>query len=88
MAAAFNGRGMIPVFPKGSFTVSPLIILLAGPPGYELHGLGNDLMIVIDGNQKMDMIGGDHIIQNGQSKSLPGFREPAQSALTVFGKFQ
>jgi len=61
---------------------------LGGDPRIHLSITAKLCMIVVAGNQEMDMIGGDHIIQYGQSKSLPGFEGPAQPAQTVFAKFQ
>jgi hypothetical protein len=57
MVSLFNVAGMMPVSPKSPFTVFPLIILLTGPPGYQLHGLGNGLWIVVTENQEVDMSG-------------------------------
>jgi hypothetical protein len=56
MNSAINCGGMIPIFPERPFASFSLVILLAGPAGYQLNRPWNDLLIFISHNQKVDVI--------------------------------
>jgi hypothetical protein len=43
MGTRFHGGSMITIFPKSTTAIFSLIIFLACPACYQLHGLGNNL---------------------------------------------
>jgi len=47
MVACFNGCGMIAVFPEGAFSLFPLVIFLARPPGDQLHASRNNIVAAV-----------------------------------------
>ncbi len=84
---SFNSCSMIAVFPEGSLSILALIEFLGRSPGYQLKAFWEDIRPAID-HQQMDMIGGDHIVENSQTKALFGFKEPGMPAPPVPGEFQ
>lgn len=61
---------MIPVFPIRPFPVLPLIELLPCPSGDELNRVGDDVCFAVVSYQKVDVIGGHHVVQNAKTKAL------------------
>ena len=88
MLTAFDRRGMIAVFPKSPSPSFSLIVLLPTAPSHQLYRLRDHLASFHINNQKMNVIGGHHVIEHAQAKALTGFKEPADPGLPVTGKFQ
>jgi hypothetical protein len=84
MIPVFDGSCMITVFPKGSIAVLPLIELLAGPTGDQLHGFRNDITAAIVGHKQMDVVGSNHVIQNLQTIPFSRLIEPLKPSVPVF----
>jgi hypothetical protein len=86
MIPVFDGSCMIAVFPKCTFAVLPLIELLAGPAGDQLHGFGNNVTTAIVGHKQMNMVGSNHVIQDLQTVSYSCLIEPLEPSASVFRK--
>jgi hypothetical protein len=50
--------------PERSFAIFPLIVFLPDSASNELYGSRNDISITIVHYEQMNVIGGNHIIQN------------------------
>jgi hypothetical protein len=87
MIVGSNGRRMITVFPKGPFALFPLVELLCDSPGNQLHTFGN-LFVPSIFHQKVDVIGGSHVIQNTESVSSFGLEQPSAPGPAIKGEFK
>ena len=50
---------MVSVFPKSPLSLFPLIELLGGAAGYQMHGFGNGFSLPVVQYEKMDVVGCD-----------------------------
>jgi hypothetical protein len=70
MVSVFNSRCMVAVLPVCPIASLPLIKLLAGPTGNQLHGFWNHITVAIVGHEQMNVVRGDDVIQNRQTVSF------------------
>ncbi len=80
---SLNSRGMTTILPKGPRTVLPLIVLLTCPACNQLDRFGYGISILVVAHQQVNVIGRDHVVRNGQSKSLLRLQQPCIPALPV-----
>ena len=76
MGIRLHCGGVITILPKGTLAILPLIVFLARPPCDQLHRLGYDLFSFIVPNNKMNMVGGHRVVQDGGPKTLLRLEEP------------
>lgn len=69
------------------FTPFTLVVFLGGAPGDQLHAARN-LALTAVMRQKMDMIGGDDVIEHTQAIAFPGLKQPLPPALAVSGELE
>ena len=79
---------MIAVFPESSFPLFPLVELLGGPPGDQLHRLRNGFSLPAVKHQQVNVVAGDHIIEDPQFIALLGFKQPTYPGSSVSCKFE
>jgi hypothetical protein len=78
---------MVAVLPVGTLTALAQIVLSPRAPGDKLHAAGEYIIpVVLD--QKMDVVGGDDVIEHAQPVTLPRFVQPAQIAAPVACEFE
>jgi hypothetical protein len=73
-AQTFPGRRVCFSSPIVSFA---RVIFLTGAASNQLHTAGNNVWSGVF-DQKMDMVGGDHVIQHRKTEALFGLEYPAQ----------
>ena len=78
---------MVSVFPEGPLPLFPLIELLSGPAGDQLHGPGNYFAFSTVKHEQMDVVRCGYVIENSQPVAFLSFKEPAHPRPAVFGKF-
>jgi hypothetical protein len=88
MMIRFHGSRMVSVFPESSLPLFPLIELLSGAAGDQLHGPGNYFAFPAVKHEQMDMVRCGHIVEDAQPIPFLGFKEPAHPRSAVFGKFE
>lgn len=76
---------MITVLPERSLPALTLIIFLRRAAGDQLHTLGDNVGTAVF-DQKMNVIGRDHVIENRKPEPLLGLEEPKQIAAPIAGK--
>jgi hypothetical protein len=69
MRTAFDGCGMIAVFPKGPLAVFPLIEFLAGATGNPSQGIRYRIAALISGPTQVNMVRCDRVVEDNQSRS-------------------
>ena len=72
---SFNSCSMITVFSERTLPFFALIEFLSGSPGAQLNAFWDDIRPAIN-HQQMIVIGGDHIVEYSQAKTLLGLEEP------------
>ena len=87
MFISLNSRCMITVLPECTVTFLLIPELLGYSPGDQLKTLWYDIRLAVD-HQKVDVIGGDHVVEYFQVKAFLGFKEPEMPAFPVPGEFQ
>ena len=83
MIPAFNGCGMISVFPKCTLTIFALIEFLARPSRNQFNRIWDDIPFIASNYQKMNMIRSNRIIQYHQSISLFCFIQPLKPSTSI-----
>ena len=78
---------VIAVLPERALSLFALIEFLGSSAGDQLKAAWDDLRTIID-DQKVDMIGGDNIVEYSQTKTFPGLKQPRLPAPSVLGEFQ
>jgi hypothetical protein len=78
---------MVSILPKSAFTLFPVVVLLCGSAGNQLHALCNRL-VAVNKNEQVDMVGGHRVIEDIKTITLFGFESPSHPMLPVPGKFQ
>jgi len=63
------------LFRKGTLAILPMIILLLYPTRNQLHRLVYDFFSFIVPNNKMNMVGGHRVVQDGGSKTFLCFKK-------------
>ena len=76
MGIRLHCGGVITILPKGTLAILPLIVFLAYPPLDQLHRLRYDLFSFIVPNNKMNMVGGHRVVQDGGPKTYLCFKNP------------
>jgi len=66
----------------------PLIVFLSRSACDELYGPRNDLSVTIVHDEKVNVIGGDHIVQDCQPIAPPRLIEPLKPSSLVLGELQ
>jgi hypothetical protein len=79
---------MITVFPVRSFSLLPQIVLLARSPGDQLHRVGDDAWFSVVPNKKVDMVGGDGIVQHAEAVAFFCFEKPLHPPAPVPDELQ
>jgi len=79
---------MIPVSPECTLSPFPAVVLLAAPAGNQMHRPGDNIVATVIGNNEVNMVGCDGEIQNGQTKTLLGFKEQFHPPESVSGEFE
>jgi hypothetical protein len=75
------------VLPKRAVPSLALVVFLSGAAGNQLYTAGDNVWAGVFG-QKMDMVGGDHVIQHRKTEALFGFEYPAQITAPVARELQ
>ena len=88
MLSCFYCCCVVSILPKCSLSILPLIVFLPRSTCDELYGSRNDLSITIVGDKKVNVVGGDHIVQDCQTIAPPGLIEPVKPSSSVLGKLQ
>jgi len=88
MLSSIRCRCVISILPKGTLSFLPLIVFLSGSTCHELYGSRNDDSITIVHDKKVNVVGGDHIVQDCQTIAPPGLIEPLKPFSPVLGKLQ
>jgi hypothetical protein len=86
MFSALNSGGVITVFPECPFAAFSLIVFLAATAGHQLQGPWQNVTGAAINYQEMDMVRGDHIIQNLQPVTLLRLKQPVPPSLPVSQK--
>ena len=81
MLSRFDGYRMITVFPECALPVFSLIVFLPGAAGDQLHGSGDAAPACGIQYQEMDVIGGNHIVQDRETVTLAGLKQPSHTCL-------
>ena len=79
---------MIPVFPESPFPVLPLIEFLARPSCSQLNRARNNVSFAVVSYQKVDVIGGDHVVKHTETIALLRLEEPLKVPASVPGKLE
>jgi len=58
-----DGGGVVAVLPERALLPFALVVFLGSATGNQLHALGNDVRACVF-NQKMNVIGCDHVIEH------------------------
>ena len=72
----FHCGCMVAIFPESPFSLFPLVKLLSCPACDHLHRLWDDITLPAVEYEQMDMIRGDHIVEDPQTVALFGFKQP------------
>jgi hypothetical protein len=88
MLVGVNGCRMVTIFPVSPVPILLLIELLSCSPRYQLDGIGDHVSVSVIPDKKMNMIGGDRIIQDAEAIALPRLKQPLEVTAAVAGKFQ
>jgi len=75
-------RCVVAIFPEGAVTILALIVCSGRAAGDELHAPSN-LVVTALAHEKMDVVGGDDVIEHAQAEALPRLAQPAQIAASV-----
>ena len=79
----FNRSRMVAIFPVRPFPTLPLIELLPCSSRDQLDRVRDRVPVSVVLDKKMDMVGGDRVIENAEAISLPGFKQPLEVTATV-----
>src|SRR6266850_6027749 len=85
MDVGFDGGGVITVLPEGAQAPLPAVVLLRGLTGDQLHAACDGAFFGVL-YQQVNVVGGDHVIEYAQPKSLACFVEPAQVVASIPGE--
>lgn len=70
MLVGFHSRCMVAILLKGALASLSVVVLLPGSSCNELHGPRDNLTLTAVNNQKMDVVGRDHVVQDAQALTL------------------
>ena len=73
---------MIAILPKRALVTFSLVVLLRGTAGDELHALCDYTCAGVF-NQKMNMVGGDRVIEYAKAKAFLRLEHPMQVTASV-----
>ena len=79
---------MVTVLPEGPLAFFSSIVFLAGFSGDILHGSWNRLRTATIGDDQMNMVAGDTIIENGDTIPLSGFEQQLQPSVSIYCKLE
>ena len=88
MLVGLHDRRMVAVFPEGSFSLLPPAEFLCGAAGDELHGSGASLPLSSILYRKVDVVGGDRVVQDMEIIALLRFEEPVEPPFAIGGKLE
>jgi len=81
-----NSRGIIPILPKGPGASLSPIAFLPCPVCNQLDRFRYGIWLLVVAHQKVNVIARDHVVQDGQPKSLLRLQQPHHPALSVTRK--
>ena len=87
MPPCLHRRRMITILPKGTFSVFPLVVLLACPSGYKLYRSWNRHSITVICHEQVDVIRSYDVVQYHQPIAFLGLPQPLQIPATVLENF-
>ena len=79
---------MVTVLPEGPLAFFSSIVFLARFSGDILHGSWNRLRTATIGDDQMNMVAGDTIIENGDTIPLSGFEQQLQPSVSIYCKLE
>jgi len=88
MRVRFYGSGVITILPKGPLAISPLIVLLACSTRDQLHCLWDYVFPFIIPFDKMNIVRGYGVVQDGDLKTFLCLKEPLQPSALILRKLQ
>ena len=78
----FDSGGMVAIFPERTLRTPPLVVLLRGAPCDELDALSDYVWPCVF-DQKVYMVGRDHVIEHAQTEAFLRLEHPMQIAASV-----
>jgi hypothetical protein len=88
MFSCLDGGRMVTIFPKGTLTTFPGIVLLARSPGDQLDQIGNLVLSSPVPDDDVDMVRGNRVVQDLDRKPFTGLIQPMLVALTGSSEFE
>jgi hypothetical protein len=88
MFSCLDGGRMVTIFPKGTLSTFPGIVLLARPPGDQLDQIGNLVLSSPIPDDEVDMVRSNRVVQDLDRKPFTGLIQPMLVALTGSSEFE
>jgi hypothetical protein len=88
MLVGLHSRCMVSVLPKGPFALLPLVVFLSRSSCNELHGSRNNLPLSPVENEKMDVVGSGHVVQDAKPIALLCLEQPLYPSSAVSPELQ
>ena len=88
MFPTFNASCMAAIFPICTFSFLSKIVFLGTATRCQLYRFWYGLTLPTIYHQKMNVVGGHHVIQDSQPITPFGFKQSLNPSPLVFGKFQ
>ena len=80
---ALDSRGVIPVFPERPMPLLPVVVFLSRAARRQLQAAGDRIGLTLVDHEQMDVIGGDHVIQEMQTLLTARLFQPIQISSSI-----